>query len=169
MIADYNFLAHEGKSKTDGAKIGSGRYPLGSGENPYQHGNKGLRKKIFFKRKKENAEARQEPKKKKFNPKNISEMSNEEIDEYINRFEKEKQLKSLYKSNSQLLKSKGESEVKAALRTVGLNVFKNVASTSLTGLSMYALVNFVENTTGDSKLAKAIATGKYISDIKKEK
>ena len=30
-------LFHEGVSKKDGAKIGSGRYPLGSGENPYQH------------------------------------------------------------------------------------------------------------------------------------
>lgn len=30
-------LRHEGVSKKDGAKVGSGRYPLGSGENPYQH------------------------------------------------------------------------------------------------------------------------------------
>lgn len=30
-------LMHEGRSKTDGAPIGSGRYPLGSGDNPYQH------------------------------------------------------------------------------------------------------------------------------------
>ena len=29
-------LAHEGRSKMDGAPIGSGRYPLGSGENPFQ-------------------------------------------------------------------------------------------------------------------------------------
>ena len=28
---------HYGRSKTDGAIIGSGRYPLGSGEDPYQH------------------------------------------------------------------------------------------------------------------------------------
>lgn len=33
----YDYLVHEGRSKRDGAKIGSGRYPLGSGENPYQH------------------------------------------------------------------------------------------------------------------------------------
>lgn len=31
-------LAHIGRSKMDGAKVGSGRYPLGSGENPYHHG-----------------------------------------------------------------------------------------------------------------------------------
>ena len=30
-------LMHYGKSKKDGAIIGSGRYPLGSGEDPYQH------------------------------------------------------------------------------------------------------------------------------------
>ena len=29
-------LAHEGRSKLDGAPVGSGRYPLGSGQNPYQ-------------------------------------------------------------------------------------------------------------------------------------
>lgn len=32
----HDFLAHEGVSKLDGAPVGSGRYPLGSGENPYQ-------------------------------------------------------------------------------------------------------------------------------------
>ena len=30
-------LFHSGRSKRDGAPIGSGRYPLGSGEEPYQH------------------------------------------------------------------------------------------------------------------------------------
>lgn len=33
---DISSLAHEGRSKMDGAPIGSGRYPLGSGENPFQ-------------------------------------------------------------------------------------------------------------------------------------
>ena len=32
-----DFLMHEGRSKVDGAPVGSGRYPLGSGENPNQH------------------------------------------------------------------------------------------------------------------------------------
>ena len=32
-----DFLMHEGRSKLDGAPIGSGRYPYGSGDNPYQH------------------------------------------------------------------------------------------------------------------------------------
>lgn len=36
LVAESDWLAHEGRSKKDGAPIGSGRYPLGSGENPYQ-------------------------------------------------------------------------------------------------------------------------------------
>lgn len=35
-VSETDWLAHEGRSKTDGAPVGSGRYPLGSGENPYQ-------------------------------------------------------------------------------------------------------------------------------------
>ena len=31
------YLAHYGRSKMDGAEVGSGRYPLGSGDDPYQH------------------------------------------------------------------------------------------------------------------------------------
>lgn len=32
------YLQHRGRSKRDGAAVGSGRWPLGSGKNPYQHG-----------------------------------------------------------------------------------------------------------------------------------
>ena len=32
-----DFLMHEGRSIIDGAPVGSGRYPRGSGENPHQH------------------------------------------------------------------------------------------------------------------------------------
>ena len=34
---DSDSLSHEGRSKLDGAPIGSGRFPLGSGDNPFQH------------------------------------------------------------------------------------------------------------------------------------
>ena len=38
IFEDDNYLEHIGKSKKDGAPgPGSGRYPLGSGENPFQH------------------------------------------------------------------------------------------------------------------------------------
>lgn len=36
VVSDSDYLMHIGRSKNDGAPIGSGRYPLGSGENPYQ-------------------------------------------------------------------------------------------------------------------------------------
>ena len=36
IVSESEYLMHEGRSKLDGAPIGSGRYPLGSGENPYQ-------------------------------------------------------------------------------------------------------------------------------------
>lgn len=36
LVSETDWLAHEGRSKRDGAPVGSGRYPLGSGENPYQ-------------------------------------------------------------------------------------------------------------------------------------
>lgn len=37
IMDDEEYIAHYGRSKADGAPVGSGRYPLGSGDNPYQH------------------------------------------------------------------------------------------------------------------------------------
>ena len=38
VFGSNDYLEHVGKSKKDGAPgPGSGRYPLGSGENPFQH------------------------------------------------------------------------------------------------------------------------------------
>ena len=44
-------LCHVGVSKKDGAEIGSGRFPLGSGENPFQHleGHYGEYRKLYEK------------------------------------------------------------------------------------------------------------------------
>ena len=36
IIQEEDYLAHIGRSKADGAPVGSGRYPLGSGDSPYQ-------------------------------------------------------------------------------------------------------------------------------------
>ena len=36
-VQEDDELRHVGVSKKDGAEVGSGRFPLGSGENPYQH------------------------------------------------------------------------------------------------------------------------------------
>lgn len=35
-----DYISHIGRSKQDGAPVGSGRYPLGSGKDPYQHVDK---------------------------------------------------------------------------------------------------------------------------------
>lgn len=51
-------LYHKGKSKLDGAPRGSGRYPLGSGDRPYQG-----RPKLFAKFRKQKAEVRPEQRK----------------------------------------------------------------------------------------------------------
>jgi orotate phosphoribosyltransferase-like protein len=37
LYSEEDVLEHVGVSKRDGAKVGSGRYRLGSGDNPYQH------------------------------------------------------------------------------------------------------------------------------------
>lgn len=37
LYFDDSEFAHVGRSKRDGAKVGSGRYPLGSGKNPNQY------------------------------------------------------------------------------------------------------------------------------------
>lgn len=41
-----NYLAHIGVGKLNGAKIGSGRYPLGSGKRPYQNSPLGATRKM---------------------------------------------------------------------------------------------------------------------------
>lgn len=39
-MGQNDYIAHFGVSKANGAKVGSGRYPLGSGQDPYQHAAK---------------------------------------------------------------------------------------------------------------------------------
>ena len=36
ILPRSDYISHHGKSKLDGAEVGSGRYPLGSGDRPYQ-------------------------------------------------------------------------------------------------------------------------------------
>jgi len=109
-----DFLMHAGVSKRDGAKVGSGRYPLGSGKRPYQ----GTGGKPMSRR-----EQRRQAKKAKKNssPEKLSKeeftdeirqdiiargdvkaafanrqyMSNQDIDNVIARYEKESKLKGL--------------------------------------------------------------------------
>ena len=46
-VSEGEYLAHIGRSKTDGAPVGSGRYPLGSGDQPYQNDYRDFRKRLL--------------------------------------------------------------------------------------------------------------------------
>lgn len=53
-----DYISHFGVSKANGAKVGSGRYPLGSGKEPQSENNKSLKEKLknlnpIYKKKKE--------------------------------------------------------------------------------------------------------------------
>lgn len=47
------YLMHSGRSKRDGAKVGSGRYPLGSGERPFQADESKRKHRGLFKKNKQ--------------------------------------------------------------------------------------------------------------------
>ena len=51
IVSQEDYLMHEGRSKLDGAPVGSGRYPLGSGDNPYQDYRSFKSRVTYFKRK----------------------------------------------------------------------------------------------------------------------
>lgn len=95
-------LYHWGRSKADGAPgRGSGRYPLGSGDRPYQNQPK------LFKRFRKKSQAPKEPPVQKTkeellisgSPKEIATLlrkaTNTELDYIINRFDKEAKIKKI--------------------------------------------------------------------------
>ena len=47
IVPEKDYLAHIGRSKEDGAPIGSGRYPLGSGDQPYQNDYREFRTRLL--------------------------------------------------------------------------------------------------------------------------
>ena len=47
IIPEDDYIAHIGRSKEDGAPVGSGRYPLGSGEQPYQNDYREFRTRLL--------------------------------------------------------------------------------------------------------------------------
>lgn len=47
IIPEDDYIAHIGRSKKDGAPVGSGRYPLGSGEQPYQNDYREFRTRLL--------------------------------------------------------------------------------------------------------------------------
>ena len=106
------YLAHAGRSKRDGAKIGSGRYPLGSGDRPYQGDPakaarvKRERKGLFGRKKKnkavEETELTAEKKQRIIDTGDIKSayayrryLTNSDIDAVVLRYQKEKSLADL--------------------------------------------------------------------------
>ena len=47
IVEEKDYIAHIGRSKEDGAPVGSGRYPLGSGEQPYQNDYREFRTRLL--------------------------------------------------------------------------------------------------------------------------
>ena len=108
-MSEY-YLMHSGRSKRDGAKIGSGRYPLGSGERPFQGEANAKQRHKLFGRHKKNRNQPEEPKKpltdeekqkiiesgdvrKAYN--NREYLTNADIDAVVTRYNKEKSLRDL--------------------------------------------------------------------------
>lgn len=138
-------LYHFGRSKKDGAPIGSGRYPLGSGKNV---------KKQIYKISKKTKKTR------KLINKSKSEIPDEELDKMIARLKKENELNDLLLKNDPAYKAstEGKNAVKSALSSIGKKVFTTVTATALTGLSLYAIGSAVSKISPGA--GEAAATGK---------
>lgn len=153
-----DYLAHVGRSKLDGAPIGSGRYRIGSGENP-RAGKTRSSLRLFQKKDKlvteesvetpkESSDERKERIIKTGNVKDAykyrTEFSNEELDKVITRYEKEQKVKKLtapenVKTGQQKLNDMSkflESSVK--ITSSGIAIYNNVARTmnSLVGTNL---------------------------------
>lgn len=144
-MSEY-YLVHSGRSKRDGAKIGSGRYPLGSGERPFQgEANSKQRHKLFGRTKKKKSQT-EEPKKpltdeekqkiietgdvrKAYN--NREYLTNADIDAVVTRYNKEKSLKDLIpvKQKGYDFLVKNEKYLSATSKWInsGINVWNSAA------------------------------------------
>ena len=138
-------LYHFGRSKKDGAPIGSGRYPLGSGKDT---------------RKQMNKISKSTKKTRRLINKSKSEISDEELDKMIERLKKENELNDLLLKNDPAYKAstEGKNAVKSTSGSIGKKVFSTVAATALTGLSLYAIGSAVSKISPGA--GEAAATGK---------
>lgn len=137
-------LYHFGRSKKDGALIGSGRYPLGSGR----------KEKKEMKRMLKDAQRWQ----KQVN-KSRKNLSDEELDAMIARLKKENELNDLYLNNNPNSKTaqEGKNAVKKALIDGGTTALQNIAKTALQGAALYG-VNTLAGKVSPN-LGKSMATG----------
>lgn len=137
-------LYHYGRSKRDGAQVGSGRYPLGSGKDT---------------RKQMNKISKNTKKTRKLINKSKSEIPDEELDKMIERLKKENELNDLLLKNDPAYKAstEGKNAVKSTLSSIGKKVLSTVAATALTGLSLYAIGSAVSKISPGA--GEAAATG----------
>lgn len=132
----------------------SGRYPYGSGEDPYQRITRGRLSKSKKGRLIKKAKAQQEEQKRKEaeeakKPKALSEMTNDEIRDMIARLQLEKQYKDALsalqpKEISKEQQKKGSSFIKDVVRDAG----KKAAVSVLTDTFKYAGGSFINGISG---------------------
>lgn len=139
-----------------GIKRRSGRYPWGSGDDPYQSISRGSlsdhRKKMLIKKaKKQQQEAKKTPKEEP-RKKTISEMSEDEIRQAISRLQLEKQYADLIKSMESKEKSSTptpqESKGKKFISDVMYNSGKQAAQYVLTESFKYAGATLINKMVG---------------------
>lgn len=160
MYTDFSsIICHEGKPRR------SGRYPWGSGEDPYQSIRRGSlsdrRKKMLIKKaKKQQQEAKktseEEPRKK-----TISEMSEDEIRQAISRLQLEKQYADLIKS----MEPKDNSTAPTPQASKGKKFISEVMYNSGKQAAQYVLTESFKYA-GATAINKMI--GKNVVNVKKD-
>lgn len=140
----------------DGVKGKSGRYPYGSGEEPYQRLKRGgllswgdqkrtmkkLRKQSYKRKKAEQKKAQQQPRKKSYN-----EMTNEELKAAIERLDLQQRYKELDSKVNPAKQSLGKKFINEARESIAKETVKGISSTVapatswLTGKVLNSLFN----------------------------
>lgn len=139
-------LYHYGRSKRDGAPVGSGRYPLGSGDSATIKQYRKAQKEINARR---------------------ATLSDDELNAMINRLRQENQLNSLYLENNPAAKASkaGQNAVMKGLANSGTKILTNVASTLITGAALFAAYKVISKK--DKDAAAVITSGSVKPLIKK--
>lgn len=154
LYTDFSsIICHDGKPRR------SGRYPWGSGEDPYQSIKRGSlsdhRKKMLIKKAKEQQQAAKKTEEAETpRPKTISEMSEDEIRSMISRLKLEKEYADLVKSmdpkKDSTSSSSKESKGKKFISDVLYNSGKNAATYVLTESFKYAGATAINKIVGKS-------------------
>ena len=145
-------LQHHG---IDGQKWGVKNgppYPL-DGSKPKQKESRRQKRKKYKELKKRDKELKEKIANRKY-------LTDDEIDELIDRFAREKKLNDLYLANTPKSYDieKSKNVTKNVLGDIGASVFKNVAKTMLTGALLYTIGTAVASK--NKNLAKSMVTGK---------